>query len=55
MGSLATDGDNLNDDGDDDPDDDDDRDCCNSGGEDQDGEMRKVDGTGNAMVAICKL
>ena len=53
MGSLATDGDNLNDAGD--GDDDDDRDCCDGGGEDQDGEMRKVDGTGNAMVAICKL
>ena len=43
MGSLATDGDNLNDAGDDDPDDDDDRDCCDGGGEDQGGEMRKVD------------
>ena len=54
MGSLATDGDNLNDDrgcceGDDD------RDCCDSGGEDQDGEMRKVERTGNAIVAICEV
>ena len=50
MGSLATDGDNLNDDGDfddgdDGDDDDDDDDCCDGGGEDQDGEMRKVDRT----------